>query len=260
MPALVALCGVMLVVAGVAKMRDKGSGILIMVPLLAGLAPAALRLIWRRLWSRRGPRPSALLLCAVLAASALPARAENPPAAPSFGSRLLQGGKTVLKHIVEGPEPLPPDEGKLTVVETILAVVPTNVPLTELLISPDQRRVAYIDKQAAGAMVVVNGKAGPFYDEIGSLTSSPDSKRLMYEASDKDGTRAVVDGVAEPAIGLPRAQDESSAELWRGVQVGLLRHEGEVRVVLVFDGPTNLQALAVRDRTVLLLEMRIGGS
>jgi len=66
--------------------------------------------------------------------------------------------------------------------------------------SPDSRRVAYSAEMGEKCLVVVDGQAGPEYDDIleGSPVFSPDSSRVAYSARKGQKRFVVVDGQAGP--------------------------------------------------------------
>jgi hypothetical protein len=62
-------------------------------------------------------------------------------------------------------------------------------------ISPDGRRIAYVEQSSGGWRVVVNGSGGPVYDNIArGFAFSQDGKRFAYVASKGDRHANVVDG------------------------------------------------------------------
>ena len=63
--------------------------------------------------------------------------------------------------------------------------------------SPDSLHMAYIARNDKGKFVVQDGNEGKNYSDIGTFTFSPDSKRLAYAAIDKDGGKrfVVVNGI-----------------------------------------------------------------
>jgi WD40 repeat protein len=67
-----------------------------------------------------------------------------------------------------------------------------------VVVSPDNRRVAYLNHVGWKSHVIVNGQKGKDYDGFvpGSITFSPDSQRLAYIAADRDTGKGfvVVDG------------------------------------------------------------------
>ena len=65
-----------------------------------------------------------------------------------------------------------------------------------LTVSPDNKRVAYAEKQGDKQFVVVDGKEGKAYDDIKIITLifSPDSKQVAYAAKLGHKWCAVVDG------------------------------------------------------------------
>jgi Tol biopolymer transport system component len=72
-----------------------------------------------------------------------------------------------------------------------------NLPVSNLTLSPDGKRVAYIVKKDKRWVVSVNGQTGAEYDNVlpGSLQFSPDSKSLMYSVLQGGRwSRVVVDG------------------------------------------------------------------
>ena len=65
-----------------------------------------------------------------------------------------------------------------------------------LILSPDGKHVAYINKSDNKCFVDYDGKDGKSYNKIidGSLTFSPDSGHLAYMAEDGDQWFVVIDG------------------------------------------------------------------
>jgi len=73
--------------------------------------------------------------------------------------------------------------------------------LSEAVFSPNLRRVAYTACSSLSRgpdYVVVDGKKGKMYDEVGCIVFSPDSSRLAYAASKGDEYFVVLDGVEGP--------------------------------------------------------------
>jgi len=73
--------------------------------------------------------------------------------------------------------------------------------ISKPVFSPDSQRVAYMARQFdKQIMVVVDGKYGPYFDDInGFIKFSPDSKRVAYMAVRNGNHFMVVDGKPGPA-------------------------------------------------------------
>jgi hypothetical protein len=67
--------------------------------------------------------------------------------------------------------------------------------LERFAVSPDQRRVAIIEKQDGKSVAVINGEPERAYDEISEPGFSPDSRRFAYSARRGTDRFMVVDGV-----------------------------------------------------------------
>ena len=67
-----------------------------------------------------------------------------------------------------------------------------------LVVSPDGRRVAYAVEVERQWQVLINGQAGPRYDEVRAITFSPDGHRVAYQARTGEQWRMVVDGQEGP--------------------------------------------------------------
>ena len=65
-----------------------------------------------------------------------------------------------------------------------------------LLFSPDGRRLAYTIWRNGKVALVVDGKAGPFYEVIGDVVFSPDSSQLAYVAGEEEVVFVVSDGIS----------------------------------------------------------------
>jgi len=64
-----------------------------------------------------------------------------------------------------------------------------------LEISPDGKRIAYVERSSGGWRVVVNGSGGPVYDGIGvGFAFSPDGRRFAYKAFKGERSANVIDG------------------------------------------------------------------
>lgn len=69
--------------------------------------------------------------------------------------------------------------------------------------SPDGGRLAYLARSGRRALLIVDGKPGPLYDDISlsCVTFSPDGKRLAYGALRGEKWYVVLDGKEMPASG-----------------------------------------------------------
>jgi hypothetical protein len=89
------------------------------------------------------------------------------------------------------------EHGNRVVSEKPVAQIDTSSWIEESLrVSPDSQRVACVAKEGRKRSVVVDGRAGEKYDDIGgdSLIFSPDSQRVAYSAQAGDKWFVVVDG------------------------------------------------------------------
>ena len=69
-----------------------------------------------------------------------------------------------------------------------------------VLFSPDGKRFAYVKAVAGGKAAVVDGKAGPAYDNLGVFQFSPDSKHEFYVGT-RGSQFVVLDGQEMPGEG-----------------------------------------------------------
>jgi len=134
--------------------------------------------------------------------------------------------------------------------------------------SSDGRRVAYAAKQLLKWRVVVDGTEGNEYDEIGTLGFSPDSKRVVYAAKRGNQWRVMVEGVegteydeigpiAFSPDGNRLAYSAMRGNRWVAVADGLESETYDSVSPPVFDGPTSLHAVALRNQEFLRVEMKI---
>jgi len=112
-----------------------------------------------------------------------------------------------LLHVVSpalaGEEP----HGRATTETTIGSINRTTWIPGSVVVSPDNRRVAYINHVGWKSHLIVNGEKGADYDGFvpGSITFSPDSQRLAYIAASRETGKGfvVVDGTEwEPHDGF----------------------------------------------------------
>jgi len=66
------------------------------------------------------------------------------------------------------------------------------------IFSPDSKKVAYMAKKGGQWLVVVNGVEGKKYERIENLMFSPDGQRIAYIAFRNDSQLVVVNGTEEP--------------------------------------------------------------
>jgi Tol biopolymer transport system component len=106
----------------------------------------------------------------------------------------------------------------------------------DIIFSPDSRRVAYCANRNAKWFVVVDGVENTGYDGVhGRPVFSPDSKHFAYVAQCGKKVQVVVDGMIT---------DKEYKGSLKGSK-------------LVFDSPSVLHSLMLRDGNVLLVEMKI---
>ncbi|MDQ2985244.1 MAG: hypothetical protein M3R13_00815 [Armatimonadota bacterium] len=147
---------------------------------------------------------------------------------------LLIAGFTFLSLAAQG----------LETVEVPLGKLPDSMTTRNIVVSPDGRRVAFIEKRGDKECVVIDGVADKLYDAIPSvplteagpvrqIIFSPDSKRVAYVA--KSGNRCfVVDNGAEGPpftriqVGAPTFSRDSKRMAYRA--------EFEATAVVVVDG------------------------
>jgi hypothetical protein len=149
-----------------------------------------------------------------------------------------------------------------------------------LVFSPDGRRLAYVAVLDGGerCRVVADGQEGKVYNDmaVSSLAFSPDSRRLLYSATGDQGRVVVVEGVeGTPYEGIDSpcfspdgrhvAYQALRAERERVVVDGVEKKLGEhgsflAGSGLVFDDPTALHTLAVREGQVFQLAITIGAA
>ena len=93
---------------------------------------------------------------------------------------------------------LPPLVSVGTLKEEALMPLPSDAGFDEVsfLASPDGLGYAYISKTDDGLRVVLNGEAGPVFDDITSMAFSPDGQRFAYTAKQSGQELAVIDGQA----------------------------------------------------------------
>lgn len=149
-------------------------------------------------------------------------------------------------------------------------------PVSNPLFSPDGSRLAYMSKHA----VVVNGVAGPRYEEVWpvSLAFSSDGRRMAYAAKTEVGWHVVADGAAGPAFKELRAlvaeggrsaltfTPDGEHVVYRvndGGQKVVVGNLGatptyaEVLDVVVFNRPGTLAFAAVRGEELLRVEVDV---
>jgi len=87
-------------------------------------------------------------------------------------------------------------------VETLLTKVDFSTWIEDsFTVSPDLRKIAFIDTVGDKFSVVLNGVEGKQYDQIHNLTFSPDSQRLAYFAmNESEALYLVLDGIEEAHI------------------------------------------------------------
>ena len=90
------------------------------------------------------------------------------------------------------------DDANVTSIEseTFFADINRTMKRNDFRISPDLKRLAYFNWSWGKQSVVVDGRQGKEYDDIGygALTFSPDSKRVAYIAGSANKRFVVVDG------------------------------------------------------------------
>jgi len=115
-------------------------------------------------------------------------------------------------------------ESGLLTRETRLARLPAGV--SQLAISPDASRVAYVLHQGSGSAVTVDGRQGRRYDEVRGVIFSPDSRRLAFAAKSRGKWRVVADRAESRAyddVSDPRFSPDSRRlmfEAGRGGTIG----------------------------------------
>jgi len=78
---------------------------------------------------------------------------------------------------------------------------PAYAKVSEVVMTTDGARVAYSATQEGGAdLVVLDGKPGPAWDAVSDLTFSPGGKRFVYQAKRGDKWVMVIDGEAGPGF------------------------------------------------------------
>ncbi len=113
---------------------------------------------------------------------------------------------------------------RLLASETCLSKLPPG--LSQLAISPDARRVAYVLHQGSGSVVTVDGRAGRRYQDVRGLAFSPDSRRLAFAARKRVKWLVVADGVESRSyddVSDPRFSPDSRRlmfEVGRGGTIG----------------------------------------
>jgi len=109
-----------------------------------------------------------------------------------------------------------------------------------IIFSPDSNHVVYCAQTDNKRFVVINGKEEKKYDDVGnkSLVFSPDSKYLAYMAQ-SDNKHFVVFG----------AEKQNFYDNILNLTMG----------GIVFDSSDRFHYLAIRDKSVYLVEGRVGG-
>ncbi len=120
------------------------------------------------------------------------------------------------------PTPAKGKAGWRVEAERIGTLIDSN---TEPVLSPDGRRYAYLDGKNKKWVVVLDGRVGPGYDEIGqnTLVFSPDGRRFGYVAGPKGIAFAVIDGEPGPEfqnISLPVFSSDSKRVAYLAFQGG----------------------------------------
>src|SRR5687767_10712169 len=97
------------------------------------------------------------------------------------------------------------------VAETSLGKAPAGIVENSITVSPDNNRIAFVEKRGDKECVVVDGVAGKLYDSIPSMPLteagrirqvefSRDEARVGYTAKDGNKFRVVVNGDEGPAF------------------------------------------------------------
>ena len=111
-----------------------------------------------------------------------------------------------------------------------------------LAFSPDSRRLAYRARRGKERIVVVDGVAGPSYDDVETVAFTSDSKRVIYIAERGKKRFLVVDGVVGNLYDDFIIHDEFYTK---------------DPAHIVMDTPTSLHTIAVRNNEVLCVEIEI---
>jgi len=116
-------------------------------------------------------------------------------------------------------------EAGLAARETLLARLPAGT--SQMVVSPDGRRVAYVVRKGGQSSVVVDGRAQERYDAVRGLVFSPDSRRLAFAAKRQGKWRIVADGIGSRAyadVSVPRFSPDGTRvvfEASRGAAIGV---------------------------------------
>jgi Tol biopolymer transport system component len=148
--------------------------------------------------------------------------------------------------------------------------------ITDLLLSPDGKHVAYKALRTDGHSVVRDGKEGKPYFQIldHSLRFSPDGQRLAYMAMLPGGLTVVADGLEGKGYGyngfipslafspdgrhlayVATRADTTGVVVVDGVESPSFDRALEAPVV--FDGPNRLHVLAVRGPNLIRMEIEM---
>jgi Tol biopolymer transport system component len=110
-----------------------------------------------------------------------------------------------------------------------------------LAFSPDSRVLAYCARRGKERFVVVNGVAGPSYDDVETIAFTSDSKRAVYIAQRGNKKLLVVDGI--------------EGNLYDDFIIHDYVHGGTAQIII--DSPTSLHTIVVRDNEVYRIEIEI---
>jgi len=80
---------------------------------------------------------------------------------------------------------------QLKVKEISLGKLPSKQ-ISPIWVSPDNKKVAYIEESRNKEFVVVNKKKGKKYDEIYGIVFSPDGKNVAYIAKERNKCKVVI--------------------------------------------------------------------
>jgi hypothetical protein len=126
------------------------------------------------------------------------------------------------------------DNKQVVVVDGKMEKQYDGIGIGSLIFSLDSKHMAYVAAVSNKQFVVVDEKEGKQYDGIGSLIFSPDSKHVAYGARAGNKQFVVV--------------DEKEGKQYDGIVKG-----GKI----ILDSPEALHYLAGKDRSIYLVEERI---
>src|SRR3954467_9467426 len=89
---------------------------------------------------------------------------------------------------------LPAAQSELITREVSLGKVLPTALAQSMVVSPDQKRIAYVAIRSGKSLAVVDGIEGKIYDRVMTLGFSPDGKHVAYVGRRGENLLVVLDG------------------------------------------------------------------